>query len=56
VLGFPKIETSSSSDAMAVIWSHGPFSAAITIPAIEVATAGTTFVKSFSVTCTPGET
>ena len=50
------METNSSSEAIAVIVSVGPFCVAITIPAIDVATAGTTFVKSFSVTCTPGET
>ena len=54
--GLPKVSTNSFSDETVVISSIGPFSAVITIPPLVVETAGITFVRSFSVTRTPGDT
>jgi len=54
--GFPKTLTYSSSLEIKVTSSIGPLSLTITVPPIEVDTAGTTLVRSFSVTRTPGET
>ena len=55
-VGFPNVSNNSFSDETVVISSIGPFSAVITIPPLVVDTAGITFVKSFSVTRTPGDT
>ena len=49
-LGLPKTFTKSSSDEISVTEETGPFSNGPTIAPMEVATAGTTFVKSTSLT------
>ena len=54
--GFPNLETRSPSEVTVCIEPTGPFSNAPAIAPIDVATAGTTFVKSTSFTCTPGDT
>ncbi len=54
--GFPNVSTNCFSDEIEVISPIGPFSATNTIPPLDVDTAGTTLVKSFSVTETPGDT
>tara|TARA_B100001564_G_scaffold216164_1_gene182044 strand:- start:569 stop:757 length:189 start_codon:yes stop_codon:yes gene_type:complete len=54
--GLPNIFNSSSSDVTVTTEDTGPFWNAPAIAPIEVATAGTTFVKSISLTFTPGET
>jgi hypothetical protein len=54
--GFPNTSTNSCSDEIEVISLTGPLAAVITIAPLVVETAGITFVKSFSVTRTPGDT
>ena len=53
-LGLPNSLTKSSSEDTAVISPTGPFSKAPAIAPIDVDTAGTTLVKSTSLTRTPG--
>ena len=48
--GFPKFLIRSSSDVIVVTDETGPYSNAPAIAPIDVATAGTTFVKSTSFT------
>ena len=48
VCGLPNIFTSSSSEDISVTSETGPFSNGAAIAPIDVATAGTTFVKSTS--------
>ena len=55
-LGLPNSLTKSSSEETAVISPTGPFSKAPAIAPILVDTAGTTLVKSTSLTRTPGDT
>jgi hypothetical protein len=55
VFGLPNFITSSASEPTVWISLQGPH---LKVPAkapIEVETAGTTFVRSFSVTKTPGD-
>ena len=54
--GFPNTSINSSSELISVIEETGPFSNGPAIAPMDVATAGTTFVKSISLTETPGET
>ena len=56
LFGFPNISINSSSELISVIEETGPFSNGPAIAPMDVATAGTTFVKSISLTETPGET
>ena len=50
VLGLPNIFTNCSSEDIFVTSETGPFSKGHAIAPIDVATAGTTFVKSISLT------
>ena len=56
VLGLPNIFTNCSSEDILVTSETGPYSKGHAIAPIDVAPAGTTLVKSTSLTCTPGET
>ena len=53
--GLPKTLTSSCSEPIGVISPTGPFSNAPATAPIDVATAGTTLVRSTSLTRTPGD-
>ena len=55
-VGLPNVSTKSFSEEIETISSVGPFVKSPAIAPIDVATAGITFVKSFSCTKTPGET
>jgi hypothetical protein len=53
--GLPKVFTNSNSELIVTGWFAGPHAKLPTKAPIELATAGMTFVRSFSTTSTPGE-
>jgi hypothetical protein len=55
-LGLPRTEASSFSELTSCISSTGPQRKGPANPPIDVDTAGMTFVKSISLTSTPGDT